>query len=169
MGACWPLATEMRPRSGRLREILVFRPETLSLTTPPLKLEAGGTQSDTGVAAPRSYPLELGRDGPVGGWAAVRDASRERSDDSPSGGLPLLVTKKLHDLLEAADMAESASSQDAIDRLDSTAEQMQHDGVEADHVEAVLNLEWFVIDLTWRCQQEGLVHGSLEPIARWAF
>ncbi len=75
------------------------------VTTFTLKLKAGGAQSDTGVAAPRRYPLELGRDGPVGGWTAARDAARERSHDSPAGGLPLLVTGRLHELLEAADMA----------------------------------------------------------------
>jgi hypothetical protein len=142
------------------------RPEMFSVTTPPLKLKAGGAQSDTGVAAPHRYPLELGRDGPVGGWAAVTDAARERSDDSPTGGSPLLVTKRLHGLLEAADMAESESSQDAIERLDSLAEHLQHDGVRSEQVEVALNLERFVIDVTRRWKQESLVHGSREPIAR---
>ncbi len=110
-----------------------------SVTAPPLR--AGCAQSDVGGAAPRRYPFEPGRDGPVGGWPAVRDAAQERSDDSTPGRLPLLVTRELHELLEAADMAESESNQDAFERLDLLAEQLQCDGVRADHFEAALNLE----------------------------
>ncbi len=46
------------------------RTEMSSFTTPPLQFKAGGVQSDSGVVAPRHYPLELSRAGPVGGWAA---------------------------------------------------------------------------------------------------
>ncbi len=33
----------------------------------------------------------------------------------------------------------------------------------------MLNLEWFVIDLTRKWKREGRVRGSRGPIARWAF
>jgi hypothetical protein len=82
-------AAEVRSASEAQRRQL----EMFSVATPPLR--AGCAQSDAGGAAPRRYPIELGRDGPVGGWPALRKSAQERSDDSPSGGLPLLITKRL--------------------------------------------------------------------------
>jgi hypothetical protein len=47
----------------------------------------------------------------------------------------LLITTRLHELLEAADLAELVTNQDAIEGLDLLAGQLQHDGVRAEQVE----------------------------------